>query len=103
MIYMPDAIKATLDLMDAGPDQIGVRYSYNLTGMSFTPSEIAAQIKEFIPDFKMNYEPDFRQDIAASWTESIDDSRATADWNWQPDYDLKAMCADMLKNLKHLY
>ena len=103
MIYMPDAIKATLDLMDAEPGQIGVRYSYNLTGMSFTPSEIAAAIKELIPNFEIRYEPDFRQDIAASWTESINDSTAKEDWNWQPDYDLKGMCADMLKNLKHLY
>lgn len=103
MVYMPDAIKATIELMEPEPSDIRIRYSYNLTGMSFTPGELAEVIQDMIPGFTIEYEPDFRQDIAASWTESIDDSAAREDWNWQPDHDLRSMSADMIKNIKKLY
>lgn len=103
MVYMPDAVKATIELMEADPALINIRYSYNLTGMSFTPEEIAAEIQELVPGFKTTYKPDFRQDIAASWTESIDDSDARKDWGWQPDYDLKDMCKDMIQQITKLY
>jgi nucleoside-diphosphate-sugar epimerase len=103
MVYMPDAIRATLELMDADPSRLTVRYSYNLTGMSFTPAEIAQEIKNHLPDFSITYAPDFRQDIAASWTETIDDSAAREDWNWKPEYDLAAMTTDMIENIKKIY
>ena len=99
MMYMDDAIKATIDLMEAPKENISVRYGYNLAAMSFTPSEIAEEIKKHIPDFKISYKPDFRQDIASSWSESIDDSKARSDWNWKPDFDLEKMTIDMLKHL----
>jgi len=101
MMYMNDAIKATIDLMDAPKDKIGIRYSYNLAAMSFTPGEIASEIQKHIPEFKVVYKPDFRQEIASSWTESIDDSRARADWGWNPTFDLASMTIDMLNNLKN--
>ncbi|MDW3208845.1 MAG: NAD-dependent epimerase/dehydratase family protein [Reichenbachiella sp.] len=103
MIYMDDAIRATIELMQAPKESIKTRTSYNLAGMSFSPAEIAASIQELYPDFKITYEPDFRQQIAASWPQSIDDSRAREDWGWQPAYDLKSMTADMIKNLKLQY
>ncbi|MDX1684638.1 MAG: NAD-dependent epimerase/dehydratase family protein [Saprospiraceae bacterium] len=103
MIYMPDAVKATMGLMAADPDDIHIRYSYNLTGMSFTPGDIARVITRFIPDFTIDYKPDFRQEIAASWTESIDDSQARQDWKWDPDYDLESMTKDMLEKIKKIY
>jgi nucleoside-diphosphate-sugar epimerase len=99
MLYMPDAIKATLELMDAPAEQIKVRSSYNLGGISFTPAELAEEIKKHLPDFSINYEPDFRQKIADSWPGSIDDSRAKQDWNWKADYDMAAMVRDMLENI----
>ncbi len=99
MIYIHDAIKATLLLMDAPADRISIRTSYNLSGMSFSPSEIAKEIKKFIPEFEINYQPDFRQQIANSWTKSIDDDRARNDWSWLPDYDLAKMTKDMFENL----
>jgi threonine 3-dehydrogenase len=100
MMYMDDAIKATIDLMEAPSETISVRYSYNLAAMSFNPSEIAAEIKKHIPEFTISYKPDFRQDIAASWTESIDDSVARNDWHWKPKFDLASMTIDMLDHLK---
>nr|7EPR_A Chain A, L-threonine 3-dehydrogenase [synthetic construct]7EPR_B Chain B, L-threonine 3-dehydrogenase [synthetic construct]7EPR_C Chain C, L-threonine 3-dehydrogenase [synthetic construct]7EPR_D Chain D, L-threonine 3-dehydrogenase [synthetic construct] len=100
MMYMPDAIRATIELMEAPADKIKIRSSYNLAGMSFTPAQIAAAIREQIPDFKISYEPDYRQAIADSWPASIDDSVARADWGWKPEFDLKEMVADMLANLK---
>ena len=100
MLYMPDTMKATLQIMQAPAEQIRIRTSYNLGGMSFTPAEVAASIKASIPDFEVRYEPDFRQDIAASWPDSVDDSPARQDWGWQPDYDLDAMTEDMLAHLK---
>lgn len=103
MIYMDDAIRATIELMQAPKESIKTRTSYNLAGMSFSPAEIAASIQEIFPDFEISYEPDFRQQIAASWPQSIDDSRAREDWGWNPAYDLKSMTADMIKNLKLQY
>lgn len=103
MIYMDDAIRATLMLMNAPAEKLTVRTSYNVAGMSFTPAEIAQAIKKRIPDFKITYEPDFRQDIAASWPHSIDDSLARQDWGWKPAYDLEAMTDDMIAHLQVRY
>jgi nucleoside-diphosphate-sugar epimerase len=100
MLYMPDAIRATLELMDAPKDKISVRYGYNLQGMSFTPAELAAEIQKHLPDFKVTYKPDHRQEIADSWVNSMDDTQARADWGWQPEFDIATMTADMLKNIK---
>ncbi|MCB0557019.1 MAG: NAD-dependent epimerase/dehydratase family protein [Phaeodactylibacter sp.] len=103
MMYMPDAIRATLELMEAPAESVKIRSSYNLAGMSFTPSEVAAEIRKHIPGFQVAYEPDFRQNIAASWPESIDDSQAREDWGWQPEYGLEKMTIDMLAHLKEYY
>lgn len=100
MMYMDDAIKATMDLMDAPSANISIRYSYNLAAMSFTPAEIAAEIKKHIPEFTISYRPDFRQDIASTWSETIDDSKARNDWNWSPNFDLASMTIDMLDHLR---
>lgn len=99
MMYMPDAIRATIELMEAPAERIGVRTSYNLSGMSFSPAEIAAEIGQLVPGFSISYAPDYRQSIADSWPQSIDDSVARADWGWKPEFDLKRMTADMLSNL----
>ncbi|MGI9159960.1 MAG: NAD-dependent epimerase/dehydratase family protein [Saprospiraceae bacterium] len=99
MLYMDDAIRATLELMEAPVDRLTVHTSYNLAGMSFTPAEIAASIRKVIPDFQIAYAPDFRQAIADSWPGSIDDSQARADWGWKPAFDLDGMTRDMIKNL----
>lgn len=100
MIYMPDAIRATLELMEAPAEQIKVRTSYNLSGMSFTPKQVADSIKKEVPGFQISYKPDFRQAIADSWPGSIDDSAARKDWGWKPRYDLDAMTKDMLAHLR---
>jgi nucleoside-diphosphate-sugar epimerase len=100
MMYMPDAIKATIELMEAPADKISIRTSYNISGMSFSPAEIAAEIKKHIPEFEITYEPDYRQAIADSWPNSIDDSVARNDWGWAEDYNLSSMVKDMLENLK---
>lgn len=100
MMYMEDAIKATIDLMYADEDKIKIRSSYNLAGISFSPLEIAEEIKKHIPDFSISYTPDFRQAIANSWPKSIDDSRAQEDWGWKEKYDLTSMTEEMLKGLK---
>lgn len=100
MMYMADAIRGTLELMDAPAEALTVRTSYNLAGMSFTPKEIFESIKKLMPNFQMTCEPDFRQAIAESWPESIDDSAARADWGWKPHYDLDSMTADMLFHLE---
>ena len=100
MMYMPDALRATLELMEAPAYRISVRTSYNISGLSFSPVEIASEIKKNIPDFSMNYEPDYRQAIADSWPQSIDDSVANADWGWKADYNLTKLTIDMLSNLK---
>lgn len=102
MLYMPDAIRATIELMAAPSEQIRVRTSYNLAGMSFTPGEIYEAIKAHYPDFQISYQPDFRQQIADSWTASIDDSMARKDWGWQSAFDLEQMTDDMLNNLNKI-
>jgi len=99
MMYMDDAIRATISLMDSPAEQIKVRSSYNLAGMSFAPEEIAASIRKHIPDFKMSYAPDFRQQIADSWPGSIDDTEAREQWGWEPRFDLDQTTEEMLKNL----
>jgi len=99
MMYMPDAIRATIELMEAPANKISVRQSYNISGMSFSPKEITASIQKHIPDFTISYKPDYRQNIADSWPQSIDDSVAEKDWGWKREYDLDAMTADMLNNL----
>ena len=100
MMYMDDAIRATIELTEAPAEQVKVRNSYNLAGISFDPVTIAASIAGHIDGFEMDCVPDFRENIAASWPASIDDSAAQADWNWTPEYDLEAMTAAMLGNLK---
>lgn len=100
MMYMPDAIRATIDLMEAPMDKVKVRTSYNLAGISFNPQEIAAELARHVPGFTIDYAPDSRQAIADSWPRSIDDSAARADWGWTPQYDLRAMVDDMIGNLK---
>jgi nucleoside-diphosphate-sugar epimerase len=100
MMYMDDAIRATIELTEAPAEQVKVRNSYNLAGISFDPVTIAASIAGHIEGFEMDCVPDFRENIAASWPASIDDSAAQADWNWIPEYDLEAMTAAMLGNLK---
>jgi nucleoside-diphosphate-sugar epimerase len=99
MMYMADALRATLELMDAPSEQVKQRGSYNLAAVSFTPEEIAAAIRKKIPGFEISYAPDFRQQIADSWPRSIDDSAAQADWGWRAQFDLDAIVADMLDNL----
>lgn len=100
MMYMPDAIRATVELMEADASSISVRSSYNLSGMSFSPREIATAIQKHLPSFSISYKPDFRQKIADTWPGSIDDSAARQDWRWAPGYDLDRMTVDMLKNMK---
>jgi nucleoside-diphosphate-sugar epimerase len=99
MMYMPDAIRATLELMDAPKENISIRTSYNIAGISFAPCDIAAAIKRHVPDFKQSTTPDFRQAIAQSWPASVDDQQAQADWGWKPHYNLHDMTQDMLNNL----
>jgi nucleoside-diphosphate-sugar epimerase len=104
MMYMDDAIKATIQIMQAPEEQIKIRSSYNLSAMSFTPEQIAVEVKKHYPDFEMGYEPDFRQKIADSWPASIDDSCAREDWHWQNDFNIENMTTEMFKNLKeHKY
>lgn len=100
MMYMPDAIRATIELMEAPADQISVHTSYNLAAISFSPAEIASEIKKHITDFSISYEPDYRQAIANSWPQSIDDAVARKDWGWKHKFDLPAITADMLENLR---
>ncbi|HPH79110.1 MAG TPA: NAD-dependent epimerase/dehydratase family protein [bacterium] len=99
MMYMPDAVRATIELMETPSENISIRTSYNLTAMSFSVSELVASITKFIPDFTCTYHPDSRQQIADSWPNSIDDSQARADWQWQHNFDLEKMTVDMLKNI----
>ena len=99
MMYMPDAIRATIELMEAPKEKISIRTSYNVAAISFSPEEIAAEIKKHIPEFTIDYKPDYRQGIAESWPQSIDDSVARRDWGWKPEFDLSAMTEDMLDNL----
>lgn len=100
MMFMDDAIRGTIELMEAPADQIKIRSAYNLAGCSFSPSELASEIQALQPDFKIAYEPDFRQSIADSWPNSIDDSAAQKDWGWKAKFDTKAMVQAMLENVK---
>jgi nucleoside-diphosphate-sugar epimerase len=99
MMYMDDAVKATIDLMEAPADRVKIRSSYNIAAMSFSPAEIASAIRQHIPEFSIRYSPDFRQAIADSWPRSIDDSAARKDWGWQHQFDLAGMTKDMLTHL----
>ena len=101
MMYMPDAIRATIELMEAGADKINIRTSYNLSAMSFSPKDIASEIKKHLPEFSMMYKPDYRQAIANSWPQSIDDAVARKDWGWKEEVNLERMTADMLLNLNN--
>ncbi|MDQ6762484.1 MAG: NAD-dependent epimerase/dehydratase family protein [Bacteroidota bacterium] len=100
MMYMPDAIRATIELMESDAKKITVRTSYNISAISFSPKEIASEIKKYIPAFAVTYKPDYRQQIAESWPQSINDSIAQSDWNWKPEYDIMKMTNDMIENLK---
>lgn len=100
MIYMPDVIKATIGLMTADESKISTAMGYNLTGFSVTPLQLYTQLKKHIPELTIAYEPDHRQQIADSWSETIDDSLARNDWNWNPDFDLGKTAEDMIKNIK---
>ena len=103
MMYMPDAIKATIQIMQTDSKNIKVRSSYNIAGSSFNPLEISTLIKSEIPNFTIDYNIDFRQEIADSWPQSIDDSSAKLDWKWKKEYDLHKMTTDMMRNLKKKY
>ena len=103
MMYMPDAIRATIELMEAPIERVKIRSSYNFAGISFTPKKIAAEVSKHIPNFEMYYNPDFRQTIADSWPSSIDDGHAQKDCGWKLEYDLEKMTSDMMKNLKKQY
>lgn len=102
MMYMPDALRATVELMEAPAEQIKIRSSYNVSGVSFSPEQLTAAIKKVLPDFKINYQTDFRDAIARSWPSSIDDSAARKDWGWQPKYDLDRMTEDMIRALSEM-
>jgi nucleoside-diphosphate-sugar epimerase len=103
MMYMPDCIKATIDLMEADMSRLKHHADFNLAGMSFSAGELAAEIKRHIPEFTCEYKPDFRQEIADSWPRSIDDSAARKEWGWKPDYNLSTMTKDMLDKLSRRY
>ncbi len=103
MMYMSDAILATIQIMESPKEKIKIRSSYNLSGVTFSPEEFALEIRKYIPDFKISYSPDFRQKIADSWPESIDDSDARNDWGWEPKYNLEKICSEMICNLKSKY
>lgn len=100
MMYMPDAIRATIELMEAPTENIKIRTSYNISSMSFSPDEIGSEIKKQLPHFSISYKPDYRQQIADSWPQSIDDSVAREEWGWNHEYDLSRMTKDMLGNLQ---
>lgn len=99
MMFMEDAIRATIELMEAPKENLSVRSAYNIAGLSFTPKELHASIESILPDFKIQYAPDYRQKIADSWPDSIDDSIAKKDWNWSPQFDLDTMTATMLEKI----
>lgn len=99
MMYMEDAIRATIELMEAPKEKVKIRSAYNLSGCSFTPKEISEEIRKFIPDFKISYSPDFRQDIADSWPNSIDDSNAREDWGWKEEYSTSRLTKVMIENV----
>ena len=100
MMYMPDAIRGTIALMEAAADKISVRSGYNFAGFSFSPAQLAEEIRKIIPDFSITYKPDFRQQIAEGWPQSIDDSVAQKDWGWKPEFDLTKMTRDMITHIE---
>ena len=102
MMHMNDAIRATMEIMEAPAEKVKIRSSYNVAGLSFSPKELASEIQNHIPDFKMSYESDYRQAIADSWPKSIDDSEAKTDWNWKSSFNLQELTSDMLTNIKTL-
>jgi len=102
MMYMDDAVNATIELMQAKSEDVKIRNGYNLAAIDFTPKEIAAEIKKYIPDFKISYKTDFRQKIADSWPSSIDDSQARKDWGWQHKFDLESMTKVIIQQIKKL-
>ena len=102
MMHMNDAIRATMEIMEAPAKKVKIRSSYNVAGLSFSPKELASEIQNHIPDFKMSYESDYRQAIADSWPKSIDDSEAKTDWNWKSSFNLQELTSDMLTNIKTL-
>ncbi|MDH3649371.1 MAG: NAD-dependent epimerase/dehydratase family protein [Saprospiraceae bacterium] len=99
MMYMPDAIRAIMLLMDADPEVIKIRYGYNIAGLNFSPADLSAEIKKHIPHFTVKYHPDFRQKIAESWPRSVDDQAARKDWLWEPSFDMESMTLDMINQL----
>jgi len=99
MIYMPDAIRATIELMDAPADKIAIRSAYNVAGVSFNPRELAAAITRALPDFEIGYQPDSRQAIADTWPQSLDDAKASADWGWKARIGIEQLVTDMLANI----
>tara|TARA_Y100000385_G_C13102872_1_gene645680 strand:+ start:1245 stop:2198 length:954 start_codon:yes stop_codon:yes gene_type:complete len=103
MVFMEDAVRATIELMEAPIENISIRTAYNLGAMSFSPSQIAAEIKKQYSNFRVKFVPDFRQEIAEKWPKTIDDTRAQNDWNWTPKYDLEAMTIVMLEKLEEKY
>lgn len=103
MMYMADAIKATLKIMESDSDKIKIRSSYNISGCSFNPKELANEIKSYIPDFKISYNSDYRQEIADSWPNSLEDSLAKEHWGWQAEYDMPKLVEEMIKNLNAKY
>jgi nucleoside-diphosphate-sugar epimerase len=100
MMYMPDCIKATIDVMEAEPSQLLHHSNFNVGGMCFSAAELADEIRKHIPGFLCEYEPDFRQEIADSWPRAVDDRAARTEWGWEPHYDLASMTADMLTRLR---
>jgi len=102
MMYMPDAVRAVIDLMDAPAEKLRIRTSYNIAATSFAPCDLAAAIKKHIPDFKITYQPDYRQVIADSWPASVNDLYARQDWEWEPQYSTQMIVADMLQNLRRM-
>lgn len=103
MIFMEDAIRATLELMDAPKEDIKIRTSYNVSGISFSPAQVVAEIRKLYPDFEVAYAPDFRQEIASRWPNSVDDSAASKDWGWKPKFDLESITVTMIQKLKEKY
>jgi nucleoside-diphosphate-sugar epimerase len=101
MMYMNDAIRATIEIMESPAENVKIRSSYNVAGLSFNPKELSQEISKYFPNFKMSYQSDYRQEIANSWPKSIDDSIATKDWNWKSEFDLSKMTSYMIKNLKN--
>lgn len=100
MMFMDDAVRATIAIMNAESTEVKIRSSYNIAATSFTPKELTQEIQQLIPNFTIRYQPDFRQQIADSWPESIDDTAATNDWNWSASFDMKAIVSEMIANLK---